>query len=427
MTIVAYSGEQPYRAYLNGRIRDAKATLDKLPILKTLTDEFNSLLTSRRIDNVIFWKCAWAESGINRQPDIGALAEVTKIEEWLRQLDVLQWPRAKKDAIVAKIQSNTIEMSLAGYTEITVAGRLADKFGVSSIEYEPALSQGRFGDVKLDLDGRLIYFEITALNARETERKFSEIFTQLAEYIWARVNRGLCIHIEIDTGVLPVSEGAIDVAASVGLITDFITASNLVSIFVDGFSLHGLKYFSQLDAAQSLYDQKLMLQHYSTELFEKIETEPFRSFATSVTPRAFVNCPVVYFWCVPGKNGVVEVAEQEIFPSAVASLEHQAFLRHVVRKLKEELNQLESGEVNIIVLRASNWSLSGFERGKIEEEFVYGALQSTIQKFMRDSVVQDLSAVVVYEDEFAKAQIVVNPNVSERSRVTYEFIEKMIR
>jgi hypothetical protein len=426
MTIVAFSGEQQYREYLKGRIRDARAALSKLPTLQTLVDDFKPLENAKRIHNVVFWKCAWA-SGIGGQPDILSLAELNELEDFLRELNVLNWPSAKKNAIATKLQSNTLNDGLAGYTEMTIAGNLAKKLGGTQIEYEPALSSGGFGDIRLEYSSQPIYVEVTALNTRETERKFTEIFDQVAEYVWSQINQDICVHIDIDTGVLPSSSEGIDVDVSVKMIANFLKATNLISIFANGFSVHGIKHLAQLDPNRTLYDQKEMLQHYSTKLYENIEAEPIHSFAKTVTAREFINCPVVSFWCVLGEQRVVEIADQKISPSAVSSLERKAFLRHVVRKLKEELNQMQRGEINIIVLKASNWSVLGYEKGKVEADFTYDALRSMIEKFMQDAAIPDLSAVVVYEEKFASAQIVMNPASSDPSKTTYEFIEKIVR
>ena len=372
---------------------------------------------------MIFWKCAWAGGD---PPDNISATELNRLEDSLRKLDVLKLPQKKKDRIAAKLQSNTLSDSMAGYTEMIVAGHFANKFGCNLVEYEPPLASGGLSDIRLDHDGQPIYIEVTALNTGETERKFGEIFNQVAEYVWSRMHKENIVHIDIDTGVLPSNEG-IEVDASVKAIINFVKTVNLVSLFEDKFSLHGLKYLAQLGADKTLYDWKPVLQPYSTELYENSEIEPVHSFLKTVTGRQFVNCPIASFWCIPAKQRAVEVADQEISPSAVSSLERDAFLNHVERRLKEELNQVQAGEINLIVLRASNWSVVGYEKGKIEADFEFPAVRARIEQFMAKEQNPDLSAIVVYEDNFVNAQIIMNSFSSGRSKTNHEFIESIVR
>lgn len=394
-----------------------------MPILKILVNDFKSIAGFERIYNMIFWKCAWAGGD---PPDNISATELNRLEDSLRKLDVLKLPQKKKDRIAAKLQSNTLSDSMAGYTEMIVAGHFANKFGCNLVEYEPPLASGGLSDIRLDHDGQPIYIEVTALNTGETERKFGEIFNQVAEYVWSRMHKENIVHIDIDTGVLPSNEG-IEVDASVKAIINFVKTVNLVSLFEDKFSLHGLKYLAQLGADKTLYDWKPVLQPYSTELYENSEIEPVHSFLKTVTGRQFVNCPIASFWCIPAKQRAVEVADQEISPSAVSSLERDAFLNHVERRLKEELNQVQAGEINLIVLRASNWSVVGYEKGKIEADFEFPAVRARIEQFMAKEQNPDLSAIVVYEDNFVNAQIIMNSFSSGRSKTNHEFIESIVR
>jgi len=421
LAIVAFTGEQAHSEYLKGRVCEAKSALNKLSILKILVDDFSALEESKTIDNLIFWQCASADGD---HPDRLSMAELAKLELYLRKLDILNWPQRKKDNITAKLQSNTLSGSMAGYTEVTIAGYLADRFGSNLVEYEPPLASGGFSDIRLTQGAQPIYIEVTALNTGETERKFGEIFNQVARYIWSQMNEETIVRIEIDTGVLPSDDVGIDVGSSVSMIIHFLKTTNMISLFDGRLSIHGLRYLAQLGPDKTLYDWKPILDRYSVELSENSELEPTHSFLKSVSGKQFVNCPVASFWSIPSrKDRIVEVAGQEISPSPVSSLERVAFLNHVERKLKEELNQMQPGEINLIVLRASDWSILGYEKGKLEAVFFFPEIRSRIEEFMAREKNPDLSAILVYEDSFPNAQIVMNPYSSGRSRTNSELIE----
>jgi len=102
-------------------------------------------------------------------------------------------------------------------------------------------------------------------------------------------------------------------------------------------------------------------------------------------------------------------------------------INHVERKLREELKQMQPNEINLIVLRASNWAIVGYEKGKPETVFFFPELRKRIGQFMTQEQNPDLTAVVVYESNFANAQIILNSSASGRSKTDYEFVERIVR
>jgi hypothetical protein len=100
-----------------------------------------------------------------------------------------------------------------------------------------------------------------------------------------------------------------------------------------------------------------MLQHYLYDLYDRIEEEPFRTFARSSTAELFTNCPLSYFWCIPSSYRFVEVGDKEVSLSRIVAVVRKSFFSQIDRKLEEKLRQLEAGEVNIIMLRATDWSV----------------------------------------------------------------------
>jgi len=212
------------------------------------------------------------------------------------------------------------------------------------------------------------------------------------------------------------------------MIISFLKTTNIVSLFDGELSIHGLKYLAQLGADKTLYDWKRILFHYSAELYDRSEIEPIHSFLKAVSGKQFINCPFASFWCTrSSENRVVEVQDQETSPSPAASMEREAFLNHVERKLREELNQMQPNEINLIVLRASNWAIVGYEKGKPEAVFFFPEFHKRIEQFMTKERNRDLTAVVVYENNFANAQIILNSSASSRSKTDYEFVERIAR
>jgi hypothetical protein len=135
-------------------------------------------------------------------------------------------------------------------------------------------------------------------------------------------------------GIYAFEDDMIAVDSSVGKIVKFLQTISLKSIFVDDFRLHFWSTVTGLDPNKSLYDQKLMLQHYLYDLYDRIEEKPFRTFAKSSTPELFANCHLSYFWCIPSLYRLVEVGGREVSASKIATVVRKSFFSRIDRKLE---------------------------------------------------------------------------------------------
>ncbi len=424
MTVVAFAGQDELRRYLQQRLKDTQATLAKFPTLKQIVDNFDWINTSKEPENIIFWKCAWAhDSGFNKMPDLQSLKDVHQLDDFLSKGEK-SW---NVDNIAEKLRSKTLESSLAGFSELMILGNLADRLGPKNIEPEPQLSSGKFADVKILFKGEPVYLEATALNKRATERKLETIFRQIAETVWSRLSGDFVVHIEIDTSNLIFNTEGIDVAKSIDKIINFLDDTKLTSLFIDDFMLDFAWGLMGLDQNKTLYDQKLRIGPYLRELYERIEEDPFLDFAKNTKPSQFAECPVASFWCSLAGNRVVQVGDREVSPSTIAGIERTAFLSHMSRKLKEELDQVEPGAINVIVLQAANWSTSGYEAEKIFADISFEVIKKHVDCFLSSNICRDLSAIGVYEENFHGSRFFLNPIATSKSQVSLTFLEQLVR
>ena len=423
LTVAVFGGPKELQEHYQARKKDAQSTLSKLPFLSKFVNKFDTVETSTQPENVIFWSCAWAHKGFGEGPDIQCLKEVTQLESFLK-LGADCW---NLDSLSEKFCSTNVEHTLAGLSELTVLGCLATKLGPTSVEYEPKLQFGKHSDIKVNFEKRTVFFEVTAMNKRVTEQKLESIFHKVAEWIWSQLEDDLLVRIEVDTGKLRFNEKGIDVDKSAQRILDFLKTTKLLSIFVGNFMLDFGWGVRGLDPTKSLYDQKLMVQFYLHELYQRIEEEPFLTFAKITSPALFDKCPVSSFWCYPAKYRAIEVADREVSPSPIAWIERNAFLSHMCRKLKEEMEQLEPEAINVVVLKAVNWSVSGYETGKILADYEFDIIKRHIEGFLRANIFPDLSAIAVYEGNFRSSRFVLNPAAAANVQIPLEFLERLIR
>jgi hypothetical protein len=425
--IASYSGEERYSEYLKERVRDARTTLKQLPTLRRLVSNFDNLAMEKRIHNLVFWKSAWATSGLGRVPDPESLSELGQFERYLNALEILTCEREKLGVVCGRLGGNTPEHSTGTFAELSVAGHLTQRFGRPAIELEPSLSSGGKSDVKVDFDGHQVFVEVSAINDSDTQRTLQLIREQVAERVWSMLNDRVVVHIEINPLALPVSNDEFDISSSIEAVMNFVKRTNMASLWISKkFLFYVAELTMGLDPDRAIYEQRERIG--GSQLLDEIETEPYRSFAMETTPRLLSGSPVESFWCVPAREyPVVEVTDHLASPSSYHGLQHSQYLDQVVRKLGKEMKQIEEGHPNLIVLLASNWTVLPYEvdRSNIDDDFQ--SVRRRVESYLNQRGIRHLTAVVMYEQNYSGARIINNPGVSGPSTLPNEVLQAFVR
>jgi hypothetical protein len=122
-----------------------------------------------------------------------------------------------------------------------------------------------------------------------------------------------------------------------------------------------------------------------------------------------------------GRFLLVEVHQQMLYPSAAALSERDSFINHVVRHIKSQLEQLQPGSPNIIVVQGFNWVMFG-----LGEDFeAIEPLKSKIDEFLIKNHQKYLSGIAIFANDFAGSILIPNKQAAKESRLSNDDVEKL--
>lgn len=342
MPIAVYTSKDFHAAYLARRVDEAKKTLEKFPVLREIMgdlEEFKNL-EQKEIRNTILGLCSRATAGMFGLPEKDCEQLLAKIEKALDVFDVGHWKAKKLKYLVSRVRSNDPMQNAPVVDELLTGLRNVDKFGRQNVEVEPDISSGRHPDLRITINEKSIFLEITRVGMGLAEEKIERIFEDVAKHVWAKLQQSRAILMTIDCARLETDDkGRIDVAKSTEKIIDFINRLNLVPIF-EGTRHINLETLSQgLRKDKTLYESKDILRYSNEEIYEEIEKEPLKSFAKSIKVQELENSPINMVISGPARAPLVQVSATGFFPSKSALDEREAFLKHIIRSIDSKINE----------------------------------------------------------------------------------------
>lgn len=398
----------------------ARNNLSNYPILKKFANNFAFIPTIpyRRIRNIFFWLAS--------DQFAPSRAILVSFENCLKQLNVEEWSRSKKNELKAKITANREEANWAVLTELQVAAYLTEKFGNARVKYAPTLPNGKKCDASALVNRRIVFFEVTAVNVGLVEDVLKTIFDQAGLEIYQQMPEKTHLRLEVETSRLVRTNGDFDVPKCkdqlLGAYEDVEIKSFLTingNIVVDVSDLHGL-----WEKNTRLADQTDNLRRLDPELAQRIERGELNGFF-DLTPTAFENTPFTAIWKMDSRNfKAVEITGQGIYPSAASLAEQTSFFKRLCRAIETKISggQLRKGEPNILVIRASNWTVNGYERAGLFEsdiaELEFDTIRPHLEECLDKLEPKSLSAIMLFENEFANAQVIFNRHAQGGSILT---------
>ncbi|MDD4898264.1 MAG: hypothetical protein PHY70_02615, partial [Methanocellales archaeon] len=154
----------------------AKDIVQNFPNINKIVNNFDYLETSASTDNLLVRLFVSTKYDIWGEPN-QELSILKQIEEGLSLMDVFNLPKRKRSRIFSRLKSNKSEQVLSVISEIELASYFIKKIGKENVTIEPVLSNGR-PELKLNLNGRVIYIEQTNVDRGTVERKLEYIFTK---------------------------------------------------------------------------------------------------------------------------------------------------------------------------------------------------------------------------------------------------------
>jgi len=409
--------------YVNN-LPNARHELSKFKILDTLFSSFRGYENKdySKSRNVILYYCLPDFQGNPRSE------KLSEVESSLLMFKLLDWKKKKLNCLSKRLCSDDFYESLSPYTELTYAKWLADRLGLSNIEIYPSLMTGKASDIKVGLNSKNVYLEIGNLSESEPEKKIQKILDEAAEYI-GRKQKGTTVII-LKVGLIELLvldlQMHIDVKASIKKLT----------LELDRLCINELtEYEGRLDIneiAETLKYKRVMedLLKRSSDLILPNEKEKLKLINSPAISRwinsskgqiALGSKMVTWISRHKGKFLLVEVHPQMFYPSAAALIERDSFINHIVRHIKDQLEQLQPNSPNIIAVQGFNWVMFGL--GEYVENIK--PLRSKIEDFLSANKQADLSGIAIFSDDFAKSTYIPNAHASGNAKLRQEEIRKL--
>lgn len=80
---------------------------------------------------------------------------------------------------------------------------------------------------------------------------------------------------------------------------------------------------------------------------------------------------------------------------------------------------MKAGCPNIIVVKASNWTLLGYEHGRdLTSELEFEPIKAKVKEFLEEKNRSNISGIMIYERYFDKSRIILNRVISPYSRLS---------
>jgi hypothetical protein len=389
----------------------ARSRLNEYPILQKFANNFAFIPTIpyRKIRNIFFWLASDRFA-----PSRSVLAS---FENSLKQLNVEGWSQSKRNNLRGRITANREDANWGVLTEIQVAAYLTQKFGNARVKYAPTLPNRHQCDASALINRRVVFFEVTAINVGLEENVLKDIFDEVGLEIYRKMSANTHVRLDVDTSRLIKTDRDFDVPmCKEQLVSSYkdlaieslLTASG--NIVVDVSDLQGL-----WEKEKRLADQTDNLRRLDPELAQRIERNELGRFS-DLTPRAFENTPFTAVQKIDSRQifKAVEIAGQGIYPSAASSAEQTSFFKRLCRAIETKTSggQLQKGQPNILAIRASNWTVSGYERAGLFEsdiaELEFDTIRPHLEKCLDKLKPKSLSAIMLFENEFANARVIFN-------------------
>jgi hypothetical protein len=426
--MVYRSDPEHHAKWLASKIADARDRLKDFPLTKIVVSNFDRLTNVDRPTNIFFNLCL-----DNRH-------ELVEFEQFLTDFKVLSWPNGKLSPLKGRASQNNWE-SVSVLSEGLAARHYASKIGIEKVEPGPALPTGRFADLSAFLVDRKVFFEMTSLGSGLFEQSLEKAFDIVCKQLMTQLRNKRFVDIVIDVPKLHLDpEKFLDPEEAAAAILWSIENLGLQTLFNSSISplLVSIGRLAQLpEKEKTVYEHSVwrlppafginLLQEYDRDFAALMSQEPILGWSKTTTPRMLVGSPIDYFSASDIDTFGVEMKTRMVHPSLSSEFEKQSFLAHIRRVISNKLThlQLQRGSPNVLAVMAHNWLSHGYEDSDERQALSYDLMEKTVRQSLDSFRNEDLSCVMLFEWNYAKAKKILNPYASEASRLSDNEIQTL--
>lgn len=424
MSIGTYVRDTSMQKWYESNIHVARSIINSYPNLNRIfynLDGYEDKAYRTQMSNFIVLKAL---------PPIGkSLKEnnntfFVELEKLINDFKILEQTGQEYKAFLSRIKSDKYDEGVSTYTELVVAGKLAEKIGINNVFLFPLLTSGNRSDILLSVDGKKIFVEITNLTERRSQRKIQNILDMVAEEVGKKCPDGkYYFQVEIDTSKLLLDEdGNIDEESSVKFLckeADRLSIPVLAGI--DGWiDLHSIR--SLVPNLEIIKKSGIILSKHDVEIITFLESQRGKKWLESVNSIS-QDSPFTSFIGTRANGFLFEIHVEGSSPSEVSQSIESGFINQLKRKINHEINegQLESNNPNIIVIQGLEWGLVDFEN----DFYDFKLIKKQVEDFFATNSYPDLTGVFLFSVNFDKGTLIKNEKVSEYSKIDDDTIKNL--
>lgn len=396
----------------------ARKTLNSLPKLKKLLNNFNDLEEEVTIENPFFWH-AHAVSSPHLFDEIARKKYLKEFIEVEKSLE----PKKIDNHMKKRATGNFSDDARSLYFELIALGNLIIKNQEENIIKNPKIG-GKCPEWCISKEGKKYFLEQTSIFEGKTELKMKKILQDVCEFIYGHLNERTYLSITTNPMDFIIDKKErFDVDKTVRLFKRLITSLNLNSIF----NLHNIPPlpqiwdFSELNGVSKtkLADDLPLLKYFGESgnyLHDQVKNPIFNKLLNA-NVEELSKLPIISFFSLPHNGKVVQIQVEHFFPSTAATNERDAWFRSIKRKIifKAKKGQLPSGERNILLINARLWSLRDYHDPNDPDNPIFlNQLNSLISEIRSEEIfIDDFSAIVFYNGGLSKKFIFLNESASK--------------
>lgn len=405
----------------------ARAVLSKYPLFDALFENFKNYEGKRyrEAKNMVLHLCLPTVG--SEDPDKESIIRLHTLEEALKEFNVMNLEKCKRENFLSKLTSCDYIQSLSAVTELEIAYQMVDKFGKSSVDIFPELSNGKVSDVLLRYDGEEIYFEVGNLGESLPQSKIQEILTSAAKHLGEKTEKMGYIGMFVDTANFVFDKsGRLDVSESLNKLKSEIDILALDKL-VGYEGIISLKNFAWSANNRELLERiRGSIPSFAPDQTKLLEDPNVQRWLACFDNTALGKIELIVSLIYGGlrKSGtLIEVKTRDFFPSKATIADRDSFLNHIVRHVEYQLDegQIETGKPNIILIRGFHWVVFGMG---ISLESMR-ALKDKLEEFLDKRRERNLSGVAVFGNNFKEIYFIENPLVEDDSKIEKEEISKL--
>lgn len=447
-----------YQKFHEWQVTRAKERISRFPLINKLVDNFAGYdgLSYREAKNIIFLKCKDEITTVDLNSLLGVETNgeaepnhieythlyfdpqpLVLLEKSLEAFDISQRKRDARQSFKTRLSSRDYYDSESAFFEITTAYRIGQKVGISNVDYEYNLPNNTNPDIRVKMDDRDIFLELSSVTESVTSNKIQSICDKLCKHIFERVKSedSFRLNLYLDTTKLVCRDGKIDEAESLEKITRWI----------DKFSLYTLSKFN-VSIPLMLYRSPGTESYLSNTLYEYLyhpprvkkmleEEDAVREWAKKITIKDVASAPFTTISC---KNAVdapscvvihedaMSAPNRELSPlpepSSITTgdLQQESFFNQIRRKLKSKIEkkQYVQGSPIIFVIKAVLWS-SSFE----DSNYDFNQIKPIVEEELGPH--PEISGALLYHSDYTKGRYIRNPSVKPYADVDSDTRQKI--